>query len=130
MIGCSVHSDDVIECETVLGGIDHAYGKMEYALREKMVTPVCSLISETVSSGLSKKMYHYAINPMKKLPILFSQMVDSMRYAEAKKPSFWSNMGRGVDAVVTFSTEMPDGLPKGCQELYDLENPKLGITQA
>ena len=129
-IGCSAHSDDVIECETLPGGIDHAYGEMRVALREKMVTPMCSLISETVTSGLVKKMYTYAINPTKKLPILFSQMVDSMRFAEAKKASFWSAMTGNTDAVVAFSTEMPDDLPKNCQELHDLEHPKPGIAQA
>ncbi|MCH9631970.1 MAG: hypothetical protein S4CHLAM6_02930 [Chlamydiae bacterium] len=128
-MGCSYYQKEAqIQCETFLGGIDHAYGQMRYSLGEKMVTPECSIISESVTSALKNKVHTYALNPKKNLPIIFSHLVNSKRYAKEKVASFWSHMTGKTDAVVAFSTELPEGLPKDCQELSSIENPELGIA--
>lgn len=125
-LGCSYYPErEEVHCTNrYLRQLDHAFGPVKYDIAEKMVSEGCSLVRESFESPLINREYTYAINPKRKLPIIFSQFVDSERFATKKVKSFWSAMTGGVDAVVAFSPKLPKDLPATCDELRELENPK------
>jgi hypothetical protein len=129
-IGCSYYPiDEEVHCTSVLKGIDHAFGTASYSIRERMITPKCSLITEKLKSPLKTIEDTRAINPNKTLPIILSQIVDSERLVENIKSSFWSAVTGKTDAVVAFPMNLPTG-PKTCEELDNIDNPKPQVTQS
>lgn len=113
-MNCNSKTAGSVNCE-MLGTLPHSNGPMSYNIKETLINPSCSQVTENIKIGDTEHVLSYAINPKIELPLIFNELVNpSLHFGRL---AFTGNNGENVQGYVNMPTELPAGMPKTCEEL-------------